>query len=202
MVITKNHVRWAKRVCIVSVIFAVITTIPFACETGPKGPYDDPTIVASVYMETDAMIMSMQHEVAMMEAKAVNSPLSPDEAAALARSKAQLAGMQRLLDRSRSDAAAAGRQPDMGDVAKGLTSYLPAPISIPLGIVVGGISEWYRSRKKRVSFGRLVNALDTVKSKDPAFARAMDAAGPAIKSELGSSARAVVDKMRSNGTGS
>ena len=188
--------EWTPWVVGLFMVILIGVTVP-SCETGQKGPADNPTVVADVYAETEAMIASMQHEVAIMEAKAVNTPLSPDEAASLARSKAQLAGMQRLLDQSRVDADAAGRQPDMGDVAKGLTSYLPAPISIPAGIIIGGISEWYRTRKKRVSFSRLVNALDTVKGQDAEFAAAMNKAGSQIKAELGTTARGVVAKMRS-----
>ncbi len=183
------------------IVLGVVLAFMPSCETGQQGPADNPGIVLDVYTETEVMIQSLQREIVLMEIKAQSTPLSPNEAASLARSKAQLAGFDRLLKRARADADAAGRAPDMGDVAKGLTSYLPAPVGIPLGLIIGGVSEFWRTRKKRQSFNRLVNALDTVKGKSPEFAKAMDAAGPAIKVELGTSARAVVDKMRSNGTG-
>jgi len=186
---------------IVATVVVIVTsaTIP-SCYTGQAGPADDPTVVADVYSETESMIRSMQQEVILMEQKAITSPLSPSEAAELARSKARLAGMQRLLDQSKTDAAAADRQPDAGDVVKGFTSLLPPPFNIPTGIVVGGVAEWIRTRKKRTSFNRLVSALDKVKANNTDFAGALNRVGPALRLELGTDARNVIAKMR-NGKG-
>ena len=104
--------------------------------------------------------------------------------------------MQRLLDQSRAAADAAGRQPDAGDMAKGLTSLLPPPFNIPAGILVGGVAEWVRGRKKRTSFNRLVNAIDSVKAKNGHFAEAMNEAGPSLRAEMGTMTKGMVDNAR------
>ena len=170
------------------------------CETTPGGPADDPTVTAAVYSETEAFIQSLLQQVARLEAKEVSGQrLSADEAATLARSKTRIMEFQSLLSQAQAAAAADNRQPDLGGPGTLATSLLPPPFNILGGLAAGGLAEFWRGRKKRVSFGRLVNALDTAKAKIPSFSEAMDAAGPTIKTELGTTARTMVDKMRDNG---
>ena len=76
-------------------------------------------------------------------------------------------------------------------------SAIGGPIGIIGGLISGAMAETWRTRKKRTSFDALVKAIDSVKKKNAKFADAMNEAGPEIRNELGTTARGVVDAMRS-----
>lgn len=186
-----TKVGWAWPIMIVLAV-TFVTAAPM-CETVPA---DDPTIVQSAVTEAVALVDNMQQEVDGLKAKvASGQTLTPDEAAILARSEAQIAKLATALAEMQSKAHAAGRPVDAGDVAQGLTPML-GPIGIPLSLMIGGVSEWWRTRKKRKSFSVLVNAIDATKKKNAQFAEAMDVAGPQLHAELGPEARTVIAKMR------
>jgi len=163
------------------------------CETVPA---DDPTVVQSAVTEAAVLVDNMQQEIGGLKAKAASGQtLTPDEAAMLARSEAEIAKLAKALAEMQAKADTAGRPVDAGDVAVGLTPLL-GPVGIPVSIAITALSQWWRTRKKRRSFEVLVGAIDSVKKKNAKFAEALDLAGPELHAELGPDARAVIDKMR------
>lgn len=159
---------------------------------------DDPTVVQAGFQEADNLITNAQIEIARLEAKAATTgtPLSPDEAATLARTKAWVNKTAVLLQDAEARAAAAGRAPDTGDLVTGVFSAIGGPIGIFGGLISGAVAESIRTRKKRKSFEALVGALDAVKKKNPLFAEQLDAVGPELRNEMGTTAKTTIDKMR------
>lgn len=187
------QVGWFWPVALVVVVVAAIGIS--SCSPQPH-PTDSPTVVQAGFMEADALITNAQTEIAMLEAKATTGiPLTPDEAATLARMKAWVNKTSLLLQDAQARAAAAGRPPDTGDLITGLAPLL-GPVGIPLSIVSGALAEWWRTRKKRTSFDALVGAIDKVKKTNTKLADAFEEAGPALKLEMGTSAAGVVRKLR------
>jgi len=180
---------------VVGLVIAVGTAIPVSCATGPDLS-DDPTVVTALMDEASAATAYLQAEVTRLKSKALIEPLTPDEAAELARAEALIGLVKKNLDDMNARAAAAGRSPDAGDVVTGLTPLLPPPFNIPAGIIAGALSEWWRGRKKRVSFNRLVGAIDTVKGENPEFAEALDGAGTKLRAAMGPAASELVNRVR------
>ena len=177
-----------------ALVYVSVSVIP-ACET--DHPSYNPTVVSSVYAEADVAVQKAQEQVAMLEAKQAVGALTTEESKALLDSSETLNKISTLMQDAKDRAAAGGRTaPDGGDLVQSLTPLLPAPIGIPLGIAVGAISEWARGRKKRVSFDRLVAAIDAVKEDDPVFAGALNVAGPSLRAEMGTATKELVNKTR------
>ncbi len=166
-----------------------------SCATEPHIT-DSPTLVQAGFMEAEVLISNAKTEILMLKAKAATGvPLTPDEAATLARTEAWINSTSKLLQDAQARAAAAGRAPDAGDLITGLAPLL-GPVGIPLSIVAGAASEWWRTRKKRTSFDALVGAIDKVKNNNPLFAEQMDKVGPELRNEMGTTAKSMIDKMR------
>ncbi len=190
-----SYFDWLPLTVAIITITTILTALP-SCETGPHIS-DDPTIVQAGFTEAETLINNAKQEIALLRAKeASGQPLSPDEAATLARTDAWVNSIGFLLEDAKARAAAAGRAPDAGDVVTGLAPLLPPPFNIIGGVVGGAISESWRTRKKRKSFDRLVGAMNAVKKRNAAFADALNQAGPELRSEMGESAKEEIDKLR------
>jgi hypothetical protein len=190
-----SYFDWLPLTLSIITITTALTVMP-GCPTTPHIT-DNPGVVQAGFTEAETLINNAKQEIALLDAKqASGQPLSPDEAATLARTKAWINSTAVLLANAQAGAAAANRVPDAGDVITGLTPLLPPPFNIIGGIVGGAISESWRTRKKRKSFDALVGAMNTVKKKNTGFADALDAAGPELRSEMGTSAKTEIDKMR------
>lgn len=182
------------RVFVLMLAVFFVTAAPM-CSTMPA---DDPGIVQTLVTEGNILLSESQAEVARLRAKEAAGDLTPEEAGALATAEARINDLSTSLAEMQARADAAGRPVDAGDVVTGLAPLL-GPVGIPLSIVTTAVAQWWRTRKKRESFTRLVGAIDKVKASNPALATAFGQAGPQINAEMGPTAVAVIKKIRTNG---
>ena len=188
--------RMAMYAAVIMIGFSLTMWVS-SCTTEPHIT-DSPTLVQAGFMEAETLINNAKTEIMMLRAKASTGvPLTPDEAATLARTEAWINSTSNLLQDAQARAAAAGRALDAGDLVQGGFSAIGGPIGIIGGLISGAMAETWRTRKKRTSFDALVKAIDSVKKKNAKLADAMNEAGPEIRNELGTTARGVVDAMRS-----
>ncbi len=182
------------RVFVLMLAFFFVAAAPM-CETMPA---DDPGTVQSVMTEANVLVGEAQAEVSRLRAVEAAGDLTPAEAGKLAEAEANLNDLATSLAAMQARADSAGRPVDAGDVVGGLAPLL-GPVGIPISIVTTAFAQWWRTRKKRESFTRLVTAIDKVKASNPALASAFGQAGPQINAEMGPTAVAVIKKIRTNG---
>jgi hypothetical protein len=196
-----SQMRTLRRIAVYAAVIMIgfsMTMWVSSCVTEPHMA-DDPTVVEAGFQEADTLITNAQIEIARLEARdATGIPLTPDEAATLARTKAWVNKTAVLLQDAQARAAAAGRAPDTGDLVTGAFNAIGGPIGIFGGLISGAVAESVRTRKKRKSFEALVGALDAVKKKNPLFAEQLNNVGPELRNEMGTTAKGVIDKMRSS----
>lgn len=164
----------------------------WACTQTLKGPDGQPTTEQDVVAEGNALMTSWKSQIAALEARPT---LSPVDQGNLAKLKAQLANAEADM----SLATTPGGGIDAGAAATSIGMLLPPPWNIPVAVLGGGVVEWFRSRKKRKSFERLVDAINKAKKKTPAFATAIDTVGPDLRLSMGETAAAEVDRVRNGG---
>lgn len=196
-----SYFDWLPLAAGIIALTTVLTALPSCESTGPHVT-DDPTIVQAAFSETVNLVNEAKKQAILLRAKRDQSivgagpPLSPDEAASLARIETQINELSNLLMTASAAAAAANRPVDGGDIVTGLVPLLPPPFNIIGGILGGALTEAWRTRKKRKSFDRLVGAINSIKKKNAKFADAMNEAGPELRAEMGTEAKAEVDKLR------
>jgi hypothetical protein len=167
----------------------VISSVLYACTSQLVGPDGQPTTEQAVLLEANALMSSWKQQIAALEAK---PDLSPKEQGQLAEYKGYVATGERLM----AEVTTPEGTVDVGKAVSAGTMFLPPPWNIPATVLAGGVIEWLRGRKKRKSFQKLVEAINATKSKNESFAVALDTVGPDLRSAMGETAAAEVDRVR------
>jgi len=160
----------------------------------------EPKATRSLLDESNALIISMEtraNEQDMRIAAMEEGAAKTTDMIALVDSRATIAEIKKVQDELEKYVDEQGNI-DTGGLLTAITTAIPPPYNVFFGIGIGGITDWWRNRKTRTAFGRLVNAYNTAKLKHPSLATAMTNAGQDIRSELGDSI-GIINKMRTNG---
>lgn len=176
-----------KRSLQVLVLLAAVHVTVVGCQSLPS-----PEVQQAVYEEAVSLVQAMEAQVQTLEAKPNRTP---QEAAQLAQARA-------VLDQVKD--AMAGMADEEGQFQADsalmtMTQFIPPPWNVPVSLLVGGVGMWFKDRKNRNSFKSLVDAINKAKAANSGFAEALTAVGPQLKSEMGPTASAVVDKVRKTG---
>lgn len=183
-----------KQFLVVSVIATAAIT---ACQTG--GIFE-PNATRAMLDESNSLIESMETKADEQEARILAMEEGADKTKnmiALVDSREEIANMRKLQAEFEKYVDEQGNI-DTGGALVAITNSLPPPWNVFAGIGVGGLLDWWRNRKTRTAFGKLVVAFNTAKLKHPEFASAMNVAGGTIRDGLGASA-GIINTMRKNG---
>jgi hypothetical protein len=142
--------------------------------------------------ETNSLLQSWKDQIAILEAK---PSLSAKEQGKLAELKANLVEIESYVAQATTPEGGI----DVGGAVTGGAMLLPFPWNIIGAVGAGGIVEWWRNRKTRTSFQRLVEGINRVKDKDDQLANAFDANSEALRTAMGDKAAREVDRVRKGG---
>jgi hypothetical protein len=158
-----------------------------------KDSEGQPTTEANVIEEGQALLQSYKTQIAMMESW---PELSPKEQGKLAEMKGYVAEVEHFSEALVTPEG----ELDVPAAVTGGAMLLPFPWNLVVGVGGGAFAEWWRGRKKRQSFVKLVEAINRIKAKDTTdgknFAEALDKVGPELRMEMGETAMRTVDKVR------
>jgi hypothetical protein len=138
------------------------------------------------------LVGEWQNQVTELEKE---TDLTPEEAGQLAETKALLAEVDRLRQQMVTDDG----QIDEQGVLSAITTMIPPPYNIPVAIFGGGILEFFRSRKSRTSFKKLVEAMNKLKARNTVFKAELHGAKDELHADMGPTATATVKKLVDTG---
>ena len=180
---------WLGTVCLVVALFLGVnaTLSVSGCETG-----GDSGVAQAAYDE--AVMLVDASAATALELRAMPDR-TPEQEAMLAKAEATIMLLQEKL------AAALDAEGNLDEV-KGLqiiTDFIPPPYNVQASLLIGTFGAWLKGRKTRVTFKKLVNAINIVKKDDPVLASALASNKTALATAMGPKATAVLTAARKDG---
>ena len=182
-------------------LFVLVAVLAMAsCEYG-LGP-EAQTTAQALLSESQVVIDSLGRQLAEARARLADVEMTDAERAETDQVLAQLEAIRAQLQAAKDTAGgaldASGNVTPEG-VAATAAPFLPPPWNVIMPALVGLGAGWWRERKTRSGFERLVKALNAAKDKHADFATAMNGASATIRERLGPVLADFIDTMRTNG---
>lgn len=157
----------------------------------------DPTAVQAAFIESQELLDSLRTRANEVELTLLSEPdevRREEMSQALQKLRDSIEEVQATRDTLAQSLDETG-EVDPGGLGTAIGTFLPPPWNVIASVLVGGVGVWWKGRKTRVAFKKLVEGINRAKATSPTFAAAIHSVGSTIRATLGASAP-VVDETR------